>query len=136
MPNITYASHNKFLCGIVLTINSINYYAPVSSNKQMQRTNFPIYDKQNNVIATIRFCFMFPAIMSVLTEKNLKTLDKTDKKYADLVAAEYNYCLANEIPILNKAKSVYAIGCNKNHFYNYTCCDFKLLEQKYTEYNS
>ena len=133
IPNIGYDTNNKFICGIVLNINDYNYYAPISSNPQIQRTNLPIFDKHNKVIATIRFCFMFPALLSVLTEKNFKSINSVDSKYADLLAIEYNYCLSNEKKILDKAKSVYNIGCNKNHLLNYTCCDFKLLELKITE---
>jgi len=133
IPNIGYSANNKFICGVVLNINGFNYYAPISSNPQIQRTNLPIYDKYNKVIATIRFCFMFPAPLSVLTEKNFKLIDSIDRKYADLLAVEYNYCISNESKILTKAKSVYEIGCNKNHKFNYTCCNYKSLEQKYIE---
>lgn len=90
-------------------------------------------DKLNRVIATIRFCFMFPAPFEVLTEKNFKIIDSTDSKYADLLSIEYNCCLSNEAKILTKAKSVYKIGCNKAHKFNYTCCDFKLLEKRISE---
>lgn len=133
IPNISYNTNNKFICGVVLNINNFNYYAPISSNSQIQRTNLPIFDKQGKIIATIRFCFMFPAPISVLTEKNFKIVNSVNSKYADLLAIEYNYCLSIEPNILAKARSVYKIGCNKNHKFNYTCCDFKLLEQKITE---
>lgn len=33
IPYINYDSRDKFLCGVVLSINSMNYYVPVSSNK-------------------------------------------------------------------------------------------------------
>ena len=133
IPNISSDPNNKFIRGIVLEINGFNYYAPISSNTQIQRTNLPILDKHNRVVATIRFCFMFPAPLSVLTEKNFKLINSTDSKYADLLSIEYNYCVSNEARILAKAKSVYEIGCNKAHKFNYTCCDFKLLEQRITE---
>lgn len=129
IPNISYDSNNKFICGIVLDINGFNYYAPISSNRQKQRTNLPILDKHNRVVATIRFCFMFPVPLSVLTEMNFKLINSTDSKYADLLSIEYNYCTLSEARILAKAKSVYEIGCNKAHKFNYTCCDFKLLEK-------
>ena len=79
IPNIECSINNKFVCGIVLNINNINYYAPISSRKEIQRTNFPIYNKHNDIIATIRFCFMFPAIASLLVEKNFKLIDGTDR---------------------------------------------------------
>jgi protein AbiQ len=133
IPNIGYLSNNKFVCGVVLSINNFNYFAPISSNIKMYRTSLPIFDKQK-IIATIRFCFMFPALTSVLTEKNFKLIKNDDSKYADLLIKEYNYCSLNEDKILNKARSVYEIGCNKNHKFNYTCCDFKNLEQNMDGY--
>ena len=37
IPEIDYNKHKKFFCGIVLTINKFNYFAPVSSyNKKYQ----------------------------------------------------------------------------------------------------
>ena len=32
IPNIHYASNNKFVCGIVLTVNGFDYFAPISSS--------------------------------------------------------------------------------------------------------
>lgn len=134
IPNISYETHNKFTCGTVLDINGIQYYAPISSKNQIQKTNLPIYDKHGIVIATIRFCFMFPATVDVLTEKNFRIINQIDTKYTDLLATEYDYCLSHEQQIKEKALSVYEIGCNKNHKYNYTCCDFKELEAKFMDY--
>lgn len=137
IPNIGYAKNNKFICGIVLSINGFNYYAPISHNTEKYRTSFLILDKHSRIISSIRFCFMFPAPFDVLIEKNFRTISNSDSKYTDLLAIEYEYCLANESKILTKAQSVYSIGCNKKHTLNYTCCDFELLEKKmggYAEY--
>lgn len=133
IPNISYTTNNKFICGVVLSVNGFDYYAPISSNTQKQRTSLPILNKSGRTIATIRFCFMFPVLYQYLTEKDFYQVNQQDPKYADLLATEYNYCLANEPRILAKAQSVYAIGCNKDHVLNYTCCNFKLLEQRLNE---
>lgn len=37
IPNITYSGNNKFMCGIVLTINGHNYYAPISNTSQKDK---------------------------------------------------------------------------------------------------
>ncbi len=135
IPDISYSTNNKFVCGIVLNINGIDYYAPVSHTTQKFRTSKLIYDK-GRPISSIRFSFMFPAPKSVLTQKNFKQIRLKDEHYADILAAEYQYCVANETDILAKANSVYAIGCNKKHTLNYTCCDFKKLEAKYLNYDA
>lgn len=133
VPNIEYSTNNKFVCGIVLSINNINYYAPISHMKIKQQTNMLIFNN-GLPISTIRFSFMIPAYDEVLIEKNFKQISLIDQQYADLLNAEYLFCKKNESQIIDKANSVYKIGCNKHHRLNYTCCDFKLLEQKYMKY--
>ena len=134
VPNIQYNSNNKFVCGIVLSINGINYYAPVSHFNKKQQTNFLIYNKDNLPIASVRFSFMFPAKPKVLTKKNFNQIAKINKPYADLLSTEWSYCSAHINVLKAKAMSVYKIGCNKQHILNYTCCDFLKLEKIYANY--
>lgn len=135
VPDVKYDSNNKFLCGVVLEINGIKYYAPISHKTDKQQTNLQIFD--NGVpISTIRFSFMIPAFDEVLTYKNFKDIAKIDPAYASLLHAEHSYCSNNVADIKSKALSVYKIGCNKNHRLNYTCCDFKKLEEHYMEYKT
>lgn len=134
IPDLEYDSHDKFVCGIVLNIGEVNYYAPISHFNIPQKTNFPIYDK-GRVISTVRFCFMFPADSIVLSEKNFNKIAQIDQNYANLLNTEYEYCKNNLNELLKRANSVYKIGCNKNHFLNYTCCDFKKLENEYIKYD-
>ena len=133
IPNIHYSANNKFICGIVLDMNGVHYYAPISHMTQKQQTNLLIYDN-GKPISSIRFSFMLPAYDNVLTIKNFKEISKVDEAYANLLASEYNYCLDHKDDIFKKALSVYKIGCNKQHKFNYTCCDFKLLEERYLNY--
>ena len=71
IPNIEYSKHKKFFCGIVLTINNFNYFAPVSSYTRKVRTSFLIKDKnkenkQLKAISSLRFSFMFPCPIEYL----------------------------------------------------------------------
>lgn len=45
IPYIQYNRKDKFICGIVLSINECNYYTPISSFNQKQFTSIPIYHK-------------------------------------------------------------------------------------------
>lgn len=135
VPDIKYDSNNKFVCGIVLNIDGVKYYAPISHKTDKQQTNLQIFDN-GTPISTIRFSFMIPAFDEVLTYKDFKDIAKIDPNYASLLYAEYSYCSSHIKGIRNKAMSVYKIGCNKNHRLNYTCCDFKKLEERYMEYKS
>lgn len=130
IPDINYTGFNKFVCGVVLAIGNINYFAPVSSFNKKQTTNFIIMDKGRN-ISSIRFCFMFPAPDEMMTLKDFSTVPQ---HYRDLLNAEVNFCNNNVAEIHKIAQKVYKIGTNSNHPLSHTCCDFKLLEEKCIEF--
>lgn len=138
VPNISYLSRDKFVCGVVLFINGHNYYAPISSKHNLQKTNFIIYDKNNQAISSIRFCFMFPAISSALSRININqyrySTNKADRDYGKLMLTEYIFCNKNKKDVLKKAQLVYK-NCNIGvPVYKFNCCDFKLLEANYLNY--
>lgn len=134
IPNITYGTNNKFVCGIVLMIGGYEYFAPISSNKTKQQTNMLILDETGNTLASIKFCFMFPAPTSVTSVKDFKAIRASDPAYADLLAKEYGFCKKHEQDIRDKAAKIYKIGCNPNHKLHNNCCDFNLLESKQDEW--
>lgn len=133
IPNIRYDTNNKFVCGIVLNIGDINYYAPISHMTSRQRTNMQITEG-SRVLSTIRFSFMFPATEEVLTIKDFASISLQNPRYSELLQAEYSFCRTHENQIRRKALQVYQIGCNKQHVLNHTCCDFKQLEQHYMKF--
>ncbi|WP_369831704.1 type III toxin-antitoxin system ToxN/AbiQ family toxin [Megasphaera sp. ASD88] len=63
VPNIGYAGHTKFVCGIVLKIHDANYFAPISSNTKKFRTSFAIKNSMGTILSTVRLSFMFSAIV-------------------------------------------------------------------------
>lgn len=134
VPYIKYAQKDKFVCGVALCINDCDYFVPVSSNKNKTQTDIEIVDKYGVVLSTLRFGYMFPAPIGILTRKDIAAIRVTDYAYADLLQKEYEFCRKNELIIRQKAEKVYRIGCNKNHFLNRQCCDFRLLEEKRKEY--
>ncbi len=135
IPEMGYNSHDKFICGVVLQIKGMNYYAPISSNKTVYRTSYAIKYREN-ILGTIRFSFMFPADDNLIKMVNFNEIYKEDSAYAELLRTEWRHCIAHEDIILRKAMSVYSIGRNKNHKLNYTCCDFKVLEDAYQQWLS
>lgn len=134
IPNVSYESNNKFVCGVVFNVNDIQYYAPISHMNRKQRTNMPIYSK-GKIISTIRFSFMFPAFDSVLVRKDFGEIAKANEQYARLLRTEYRFCVSHQDQIRQRAKQVYDIRCNKDHALNYTCCDFTKLEKYYLDFN-
>lgn len=135
VPNLEYSSgHNrKFVCGIVLKINDLNYFAPVTSYKKQKPDNFLIRDKRNNVVSSLRFNYMFPVPLELATVKNFKK--ESNIKYRNLLEIELKYCRSNELEILRLAKRTYnrvMIGKNPGLIHN--SCNFKLLEQASQNY--
>ena len=133
VPDIKYKTNDKFVCGVVLDVCGVQYYAPISHVTQKNRTSFLIMDGASP-ISSIRFSFMFPAPVSVLSLKMIGTIAKYDQPYADLLAKELRYCSVHLEEIYAKAEKVYKIGCNKAHALNPLCCDFKLLEEASKKY--
>jgi len=134
VPNILYKQHDKFVCGIILSIKGYNYFAPISSNKTKQQANILILDNTGNILSSIKFNFMFPAPGSVITYKDFKKIRAVDSSYANLLEKEYRFCVSHEQDIRNKAMKIYKIGCNPSHVLNKFCCNFSLLESKCTDW--
>lgn len=134
IPDISYGTNSKFVCGIVLSIAGYNYFAPISSNTVKQQTNILIEDDNGRVLSSIKFSFMFPAPGSAITPKNFREVRKVDYAYADLLEKEYKFCKKNEQAIRDKAMKVYKIGCNPGHKLHRNCCNFRLLETKHDQW--
>lgn len=137
---------DKFVLGVVLKINSINYYAPISSiktyqlkdditlTKECRKTCFPIIaddHKTDKILSTIRLDFMFPVPVAELKELNINNLEN---KIKSLVQKEYQYVTSYEDEIYQKAEDVYSKAIVPTHFLHNKCCNFKLLETKYQEW--
>lgn len=136
IPNIEYEKHNKFFCGIVLTINNFNYFAPVSSYNKKAHTVFLIMDKDRKnkelkPISSLRFSFMFPCPIEYLNQKDFS---KEDKKYQVLLRKELHYCNTNREKIKKMANQVYKLGINEKTRQKFNICNFKKLEEKCLEY--
>lgn len=136
IPNIEYENHKKFFCGIVLTINNFNYFAPVSSYNKKVHTSFLIMDKDRETkklkaISSLRFSFMFPCPIEYLSQKDFS---KEDEKYKILLRKELHYCNTNREKIKKMANEVYKLGLNEKNRQKFNICDFKKLEEKCLEY--
>ena len=66
----------------------------------------------------------------------LLNFDNQDKKYQDLISAEYRYINSNKEEIYKRARKMYKyIASDKPNFLKTISCDFKLLEEKCKLYN-
>lgn len=135
VPDMTYdlGRKPKFLCGIVLHVNSMEYYVPVSSFKQQNPDNFLILNEQGAPLSSLRFNYMFPVPADQLKVRIIK--DEPDSSYRRLLNMELQYCKKNKERIQKTAERTYKrvlLGKNKGLVQN--SCDFPLLEEKCREY--
>ena len=71
VPNMDYGDQRKpkFLCGVVLQVNGMNYYVPVTSYKQQKPDNFLIKASNGQVVSSLRFNYMFPVPDGLISER-------------------------------------------------------------------
>ncbi len=139
----------KYL-GIVLTINEMNYYIPMSSPKksdykdnQIRKSIVPIvrmisYEEIDNIPVlkgTLRISNMIPVPDSELILYEPK--NEKDKDYKILVEKELEFIKRNEKMIKKYASIIYNQKIN-NYDVSYirNVVDFKLLEEKCKAYKS
>ena len=136
VPKVDYSAvsgHDKFLCGIVLSINGHDYFAPISSFTTPQRTNMIIKNEQGKAISSIRFSFMIPIPPNVVSVKRIK--DEPSPEYRRLLNYELRFCQRNANTIFRLAKYVYnTVVGNNDPIMVKNCCDFKKLESACAEY--
>jgi protein AbiQ len=135
VPNMVYGERYKpkFLCGIVLQVNGIDYYVPVTSFKEQKPDNFLIAVDNGQVVGSLRFNYMFP-IPKVLVAIRVIS-DEPDRAYRALLAQELRYCIKNQDAIRHLAERTYKrVLLGKDRGLVANSCDFRLLEQKCHQY--
>jgi len=136
VPRVDYSAtskRDKFLCGIVLSVNGHDYFAPITSFTTPQRTNMIIKNEENKAISSIRFSFMIPVPSNVIAIKIIK--DEPSPKYRRLLDLELRFCRENSKTINRLAKFVYStVVESKDPIMVKNCCDFKKLETACAEY--
>lgn len=131
VPNMDYGPNRKqkFLCGIVLQIDDVNYYVPVSSYKKNQHDNFLIIADSGDVVSSLRFNYMFPIPDGVIQERIINT--EPDIKYRALLSQELRFCIKNQDTIRKLAERTYKrVRLGKNPGLVHNSCDFALLEEQ------
>lgn len=122
--------------GILLHNKDIQYFIPLSSYK-------PIYDnmyeslslKKIGNMAVLRINNMVPVINSVLHRLDFN--EEKDEKYKMLLQNEYRIIKGREREIRKDSRIVYHYRLNvknKDKALYKICCDFRLLEEKLSEY--
>lgn len=135
IPNMDYGNQRKpkFLCGVVLQVNNMDYYVPVTSYKQQKPDNFLIKAANGQVVSSLRFNYMFPVPDGLISERVIA--NEPDRAYRTLLSQELRYCIKNQETIQHLAERTYKrVLLGKNPGLIVNSCDFKLLEQAYCSY--
>ncbi len=128
--------------GIVLNINNINYFAPLSSPKDKFLTmkNMEDFIRINNgQYGAINLNNMIPVDTKLLTKINLKIEQDDDlelKKYKSLLIKQINWINKNQSIIKNKALKLYLkiINDEARESLKKRCIDFKIIEKAHITY--
>ena len=135
VPNMAYSDKYKpkFLCGIVLQVNDVDYYVPVTSYKQQKPDNFLIVANNGQSVSSLRFNYMFPIPRETIAVRVIA--DEPDHAYRALLAQELRYCIKNQDTIQRLAERTYKrVLLGKDLGLVANSCDFLFLEQKCREY--
>lgn len=126
-------------CGVIITINIHQYFAPLSSYKPKKHdkirnnTIVKVYGKdKTEKLAVIHLNNMFPIIP---TEIERMDFSLEEDKYKVLLEKEYSYLISNQEEIKTKALKLYNDVTKGSSFLKRLSCDFTLLEQDYIKFN-
>ena len=70
VPNMAYNTNDKFVYGVVLTVNDVDYYVPFSHYSKQHEDNILIKIKDHKKMVTagsLRFNYMFPVPNECIT---------------------------------------------------------------------
>lgn len=102
--------HSRPYLGIVLRIENYEYFVQLYSYKyhyEKYKNNpsfFFVYGRKNNPLAIIKFSAMIP-VPNNINVTSILEYNKQDKKYKDLVSAEYRYINSNKEEIFKKVNT-------------------------------
>lgn len=141
----TRAYERKYL-GVVLIVNGLNYYIPMSSPKKSDYIDFEnkiIRNDTKTIIrihnggrlyGTLRISNMIPVPITELEPYTIS--NETDNRYRDVILGELRYINNNTNKIMKYANIVYNQKINDLDIgYIKNTVDFKLLEEKLREWN-
>ena len=145
MPFAPHLFHNKQVnqknsrkyIGIVLTVNSLDYFVPLSSFKDKHskmQESVDFLKIRNYAVLNLNNIFPVPK-----AERSFLDINKvSDINYKNLLRKEYRIIKTLETKIIKNAQIVYS---HKIHNGNKTslckrCNDFMLLEKKANEYQN
>ncbi len=128
-------SHDRKYIGIILHINGFDYFAPLSSFKAKHYSMKESIDFiKIKKYAVINLNNMFPAPLHICKYINISI--QRDKKYRDLLLAEYRFIKSIQDKIRKNAQTLYHLKLKDDNSTSLSkrCNDFKVLEEACIKY--
>lgn len=121
--------------GVILTVNGMDYFAPLSSFKEKHRTmknNIDFLKIGNYAVINLNNMFPVPKSQCVYVD----IAKEKNPAYKSLLSAEYRLISAMEEKIRKNAKSLYDYKMKNGNATPLAkrCNDFKMLEAKCAEW--
>jgi len=148
VENIDYADKLKPYIGILVTINDINYYVPISSVKEKhykikEGMDFIKIIEDKRIVGVLNLNNMIPILDKNIKELKYKNIEEYREFSSDKERKLYISFLSFELGLIND--KIEKIRRNALKLYNEKeknpdsnlskrCCNFKLLEEKCREY--
>jgi protein AbiQ len=150
VENINYTERLKPYIGILITINEINYYVPISSVKEKhyqmnEDMDFIKIMENDRILGVLNLNNMIPIDNENVRVLKYKEIDEYRKFKDDKEKHLYISFLSFELGLINdkidkikfNAVELYNEKINRpNSKISKRCCDFKLLEEKCREYKN
>ena len=139
VPFTTDNKENRPFIGIILKINDITYYAPLTSPKEKHlkmQNQIDFIKIDNGKLGAINLNNMIP-----VNKENIKKIDFNsinNSQYKELLIDQLNWCNKpkNKNTIINRASRLYKfLYTNNSNKLKNRCCDFKKLEEISKLYN-
>lgn len=134
---------NRPFVGILFRVNSLEYFAPLSSPKEkhLKMKNMVDFFKiDDGKLGVINFNNMIPVSKNNYDIIDLKQNVKksSEKKYKILLENQLSFLNANIYAVYDKSNNLYKLYINNQLPKNIKdrCCNFPLLEEKCEEYNN
>ena len=130
--------------GIVFSVNSVHYYAPLTSPKPKHlhmKSQVDFLKIKGGEWGAVNFNNMIPVHPNSLTKVDMKiqeTDSLSDKAYKNLLSNQLSWCNSHRDSILKQAEKLYWLIVDKKAWDSLArrCCNFALDETLCTAYAS
>ena len=118
--------------GVVLSINDLNYFVPLSSPKENKKLSIKLFEVNNiqNRLGYLLFLNMIPVPDKYLSKIDMQYIKEQDLEYYNLLTNQLIFIRQENQRIVNKAQKVYKNAVIKKvSFFESMCVDYLALER-------